>query len=59
MEVEPLLVPYVQYEWTKGKRNMFQASGRGVNGMCQAKKTFIYLQDSTNNSGTRQVKTDG
>lgn len=39
MEAVPLVVPYVQYEWTKGKRNIFQASGRGVNGICQAKKS--------------------
>jgi hypothetical protein len=37
MGVEPLLAPCVQYEWTDDKRNMFQASGRGVNVICQAK----------------------
>jgi len=57
MEVVPLVVPYNLYEWTKDKRNIFQASGRGVNGICQAKKTFTSLQDSTNNSATRQVGT--
>ena len=40
MGVEPLLVSCVQYEWTKDKRNMFQASGREVNVICQAKKSL-------------------